>query len=99
MLNVFETDVTLPDSSDVSLAATTPWRLQLVSFWNLRLWATNIHYRVLVHLKTCGETCEERFKVLAAVRVPSPGTFLEAFKTLETPHDVTSQKTGIYSLL
>jgi hypothetical protein len=24
MLNVFETDVTLPDSSDVSLAATTP---------------------------------------------------------------------------
>jgi len=27
--NVFETDITLPGRSEVSLAAATPWRLQL----------------------------------------------------------------------
>ena len=53
MVNVFETDVTLPDSNDVSLAAITPSRLQLVFCRYLTVTASNIHYTVLVHLITC----------------------------------------------
>jgi hypothetical protein len=43
----------------------------------------------------CAETGKELFKVLIAVRVLSPETFLEAFKGHKHHtgrHDVTSQK-------